>query len=109
LQGLFFKKTNELNEYFSSIINKLKFLSSLSEKTGVSIASLCLNFVYLNKYIDKVIVGVDSIANIKELIAALDDILKVENVYEDLFSLKEDNERIILPFNWKKEKVCIKK
>jgi hypothetical protein len=56
----------------------------------------------LNEYIDKVIIGIDSLSNLQENINALKYQDRVGDVYNSLLDLKEDNEKIILPFNWGK-------
>ncbi|MBU4445554.1 hypothetical protein KJ656_10805, partial [bacterium] len=55
----------------------------------------------LNRFVDKVVVGVDSLNNLKEIISSLDYNRDVENIISKLSLFKEDDENIILPFNWK--------
>ncbi len=102
LQGLVFKDPDQLEETFIKIKEKLLDLKSISKETGVPISSLCINFATLNEYVDKVIVGVDSIENLQENIKSLKDKDKVKDVYLQLLNLKEDDENIILPINWDK-------
>ena len=109
LQGLVFKRPEDLNGSFSGIKEKLFFLGGLSRKSKVSIASLCLNFVVLNRQIDKVIIGVDSLANLQEILKASKDVSIVEVIYKELASLRENNEKVLLPFNWEREKIGIEK
>jgi len=103
LQGLMFKDPNGLEEKFIKIKDKLLTLLSISEETKIPISALCINFASLNKNIDKVLVGVDCLENLKNNIRALGSQKEVKKVYEKLLKLKEDDEEIILPFNWNKE------
>ena len=101
LQGLIFQSPNDLMGSLKKIGSKLQRLHSLSEVTNIPLSSLCINFVLLNKNIDKVIVGVDSLKNLKENIKALSYQNEVKERYQDLINLKEDDENLILPINWK--------
>ncbi len=102
LQGLVFKKSSKLKSNFTKIKKKLALLNDISKKIEVPISSLCINFALLNKNIDKIVIGIDSIENLKENIEVLKDKNKVKKVYDELSSLKEVDEKIILPSNWGK-------
>jgi len=101
LQGLVFKNPTSLKGSFLKIKPKLLELNDISRKTNIPLAALCLNFTLLNKFVDKVVVGVDSLRNFKEIIEALDYSRKVESLLNSLFVFKETDENIILPFRWK--------
>jgi aryl-alcohol dehydrogenase-like predicted oxidoreductase len=100
LQGLVFKGASELESKFNKIFDKLNTLHDIAQKSSLPVSILCLNFAVLNPFLDKVVIGVDSIENIKENINALSYTKKVSDVYDDLLALREDDEKIILPFNW---------
>ncbi|MCX6165448.1 MAG: aldo/keto reductase [Ignavibacteriae bacterium] len=100
LQGLVFKTIETLPEYFMKLNGKITLLNSISEKVKISISDLCLCFVLLNEYVNKVVIGVDNIEQLKKLICAGSKIAKVKSVYNELLELKEDDENILLPFKW---------
>lgn len=102
LQGLLFKKSSELNYQFLKIKSKLVYLHKLSQDLDIPLAALCLNFVLLNKNIDKIIIGVDNLDNLKENIRVLEYRDRIKKIYDKLLSLKEDDEKIIIPISWKK-------
>ncbi len=102
LQGLMFKYPGELNGKFDKIRVKLQELKSIAHGNNIMISTLCINFAALNKYIDNVIVGVDDLQNLKENIDALHHQQRVKCIYDKLLRLREDDEQIILPFNWEK-------
>jgi aryl-alcohol dehydrogenase-like predicted oxidoreductase len=102
LQGLVFKNALTMHGIFENFKDKLSSLHSISQDIGIPISALCLNFAVLNEYIDKVIIGIDSLSNLQENINALKYQDRVGDVYNSLSDLKEDNEKIILPFNWGK-------
>jgi len=103
LQGLVFKNALTMNGIFEQFKDKLSSLHSISQDINVPISALCLNFAVLNEYVDKVIIGIDSLSNLQENINALSYQDRVSDVYNSLLNLNEDNENIILPFNWDKQ------
>jgi aryl-alcohol dehydrogenase-like predicted oxidoreductase len=101
LQGLVFKKTQKLSPDFSELKRKLKILNCLSNKHALPVASICMNFVLLNKNIDKIIIGVDNIDNLKENLMSAGHARSITKFHHQLLRLKITDENIILPTNWK--------
>lgn len=101
LQGLIFKNPDVLKGDFAKIKDRLLFLRVLSEEINIPLSAIFINFAVLNAFIDKVIIGIDSIENLKENIKALNYQNEVKNVYNKLLSLKEEDENITLPINWR--------
>ena len=100
LQGLVFKKPAELTGNFIKIREKMEKLHSVSEHSGISVLDLCLGYVVANSMIDKVIVGVDSLNNFINLIDFQSNVSVAPSIYRELGLLREEDEEIILPFNW---------
>lgn len=100
LQGLIFKKLASLENKFLKIKDKLIFLQRISQKAGIPLSALAINFACLNEHIDKIVVGVDSLKNLQENLKGLRYKNKVKKIYPQLLSLKEDEEKLILPINW---------
>jgi aryl-alcohol dehydrogenase-like predicted oxidoreductase len=100
LQGLVFKKPEELGAYFAKFRNKIAKLRLLSKQLKIPIAGICLNFALLNRLINKVIVGVDNIDNFKGIINSLKYIAQVGGILDRLIELREYDENIIIPFKW---------
>lgn len=101
LQGLVFKEPSELDDYFEKISAKIANLHSLAAELDIPIAALCLNFAVLNEFVDRVVVGVDSVQNLKEIVSSSVYRVDVESALQELYSLQEDDENMILPMNWK--------
>lgn len=101
LQGLVFKEASELDDYFKKIRGKIANLHSLASELDIPIAALCLNFAILNEFVDEVVVGVDSVQNLKDIIASSKYIPYVKNVLTQLYCFEETDENIIMPVNWK--------
>lgn len=103
LQGLFFKKINNLSDYFKDIKPKIKKLEEISKFSKKSISELCLKFVFQNDRISKVIIGIDNVSQLEDILSCIISNEKLEeNTFNSLISIKEENEKIILPFNWPK-------
>ena len=102
LQGLVFKKLEDLAPEFSSFENKLRRLHQLSAEHSLSVVNLCLNFCMTNKNIDRAVIGVDSLDNFIEIIKAAKETEKVKLLYRELEELKEDNENLLIPSNWER-------
>ncbi len=100
LQGLFFKPPSSLSEFFLPIKPKVNTIHSLAKDSGLTVAGLCIAFVSHYQEIDSLVLGVDSIENLCENIAATNISLTQEQ-FAQLQSLKEDSEKIIIPSNWK--------
>ncbi len=100
LQGLVFKKPDNLEKYFNKIRNKIVELNCLADESGSSIVSLCIGFAMANKYIDKVVVGVDSLQNFKEIAEwNAKGFIKDETV-KAISGLRIEDEDIVLPIRW---------
>lgn len=101
LQGLVFKSPESLGPCLLPVKEKLLELKRISGESRLSVAGLCINFAAKNPLIDRVVVGVGSLENFRENLSLLGS-KKIEKFYPGLLDLKEDNEKIILPFNWGK-------
>jgi len=101
LQGLVFKKPSELDSSFSKIRNKLVTLHLLATKLNIPTAAICLNFIILNELVDRVVVGVDNTENLKEIVSSSVYYTDVKNMLQELDLLREDDENMILPTNWR--------
>ena len=101
LQGLIFLGIDRINKDFPLAKNTIVKLHKFSANYKIPIHYLCLCFAMLNPFIDKVIIGVDSMEQLKQNINFTEYLNKTKGLYELLKSLRIDNEEIILPYNWK--------
>ena len=107
LNGIVFKNPDELSIYFVKIKEKIKKFKRLSIKVDIPIVALCLNFAILNRFVDYVVVGVDNLENLKEIVLSSDYLADVENILTYFSDFIENDEKIILPFNWEKNNQAI--
>ncbi len=104
LQGLLFKDPEKVDPFFTDIKSSLKNVHAVGLETGASMVELCLGFALHNGYIDKIVAGVDSENNLREIISASKDTGKLDGAYERLLRLKIDDEKYLLPYNWRTER-----
>ena len=92
LQGLMFKRPGSLKGKFLKIKEKITRIRSLCDESGVPLSALCINFAVLNGFIDKVIVGIDSLDNIKEIALSSKYLDDVKKIFDKLIDFNEEDE-----------------
>ena len=76
-------------------------MNILANDTNISLNHILLGYCLLNHNIQKVIIGVDTLDNLKNNLKVYDVIGKVEQIKNHLDEYNELDENIILPINWK--------
>jgi len=100
LQGLFFMKKNNSNIIRSKLEKELDIISEISLKSCISIGSIALNYCLLQNNIDGVLIGVDSLLQLKENIAFTET--KISNQYiKEIEKINIQNVDILNPSLWK--------
>ena len=100
LQGLFFKKIDTLGPHFSPVKQKINDLNDLAKEKEISLNHILLGFCLLNQKIDKVIIGVDTLDNLKKNLDVYEYLDELKKIKENLNNFIENNEKILLPYNW---------
>ncbi|MDY8138672.1 aldo/keto reductase [Aquimarina sp. 2201CG5-10] len=98
LQGLFFKKTEDLSDYLKPLTPYLKLLNNIKEKSSVSIEALALQYALQKEYVDHVLIGVESEEQLINNIKICKEKLSIPNDEIDLINVKE--EEMLNPSNW---------
>lgn len=94
LQGLFFKDRGTLPEKLQPMKKYLLQLDDFSQKSGLSISEIALNYNLQNPYIDGVLIGVDNVSQLKMNLASVKDTpIDIE------IEVKE--QELLNPVNWK--------
>jgi uncharacterized protein len=104
LQGLVFRNPEELSGSLAKVAGKLKSLGSIAADHSMTVAQLCLNYAAGNRDIDGIVVGVDNPGNLAQIIENYNGWTKLDDADGRLRELRDDDEDVILPFNWGKEK-----
>jgi len=100
LQGLFFVETERINTNFKGAKDAVEKVYCISKEYSIPMHSLCLCFALINPFVDKIIIGVDSLEHLMENIDSLKYIDKVKRIYGLLKPLRFHDEKVILPYNW---------
>jgi aryl-alcohol dehydrogenase-like predicted oxidoreductase len=102
LQGLFFIDPSRLDSQFDSVSGALQKIRRFAEARSVSVAALCLACAHCQQDISHIVIGVDSLDNLKNNIAdyALLENLSFSRDCFEQFAISDEN--IILPLNWRR-------
>jgi uncharacterized protein len=99
LQGLFFMNPNELPRNLTSLLPYLKRLDGICIETGLTIGQLAMGYAMQCKAADKVIIGVDTLEQLKQNVKLCETVLPVDIVQEiDRVRVQEVN--LLYPKNW---------
>ncbi|MBI5140364.1 MAG: aldo/keto reductase [Candidatus Vogelbacteria bacterium] len=100
LQGLAFKNPGTLTGNFEKIKEKITYLNNLALSKNVSIVDICLAYGITNNFIDKVVFGVDSLSQLKDIISSSRNTEKLIDIVKNLNIFKIDDEEILIPSKW---------
>ena len=98
LQGLFFKKANELPLKLKPLVSYLKNVNDIRQKYKLDTANLALHYALQKNYIDYVLVGVENEMQLMENIAICNKEITVPHNKLDAIDVKE--EYLLNPSNW---------
>jgi len=100
LQGLPSLERDSLKGSLVKTTPSLNALGELEVNNSISRYAMCLNFALLNPYIDKVVIGVDTLDHLIDNLKSLDLIDVVRGIYGSLAGLKIDHEEVVSPKRW---------
>lgn len=99
LQGLFFKNTKDLPIKLMALEPYLVAINKISKSNNLKLNDLSLNYIIQQKNIDNVLIGVDSVDQLKENIRSLQTEISEEVIKQiDLIDVKEIT--LLNPSNW---------
>lgn len=100
LQGLFFMKKDNPNSIRIKLENEFNVIENISLKSSIPIGSIALNYCLIQANIDGVLIGVDSLQQLKENIAFAED--KIPNQYlDEINTIRIENIELLNPSMWK--------
>jgi len=97
LQGLFFKDLGSIEGELSALKKYLVKLQGIIDTTEIN--NLALNYVYSNPNIDAVLIGVDSVNQLKNNISCVDT-NKYKNIFCNINLINVEEENMLNPSNW---------
>ena len=96
LQGLLLMLQDDIPQYFNPIISHLKKFKKIAEDLNMNSLELALSFVMGIKEVNSVVVGVNSIDQLKQIVSASSIHVKPE----DFIDLSISDSSFIDPSNW---------
>jgi len=99
LQGLFFMNPSGQNKVLHYLKNELSLLNKISTEENCSISDLALSYCVKQKFIDKVIIGVDSTEQLLENIKSSSYLIKDE-VVEIINKIQITKLDLLNPSKW---------
>lgn len=100
LQGLLLRDPATLPAFFQPLAPKLKRLRALTTEAGVPLPAALLLFAAGAPGVARAVVGVDSVANLHENLAAATHLAAAESLRPTLTKLAELTDTFILPYAW---------
>lgn len=100
LQGLFFKQIDSITGNLVNLKSDLKKIKGIVNSNEQVMASFALNYPMSKHYIDKVLMGVDSVDQLRENIKFLDT-SKIEAAFKKIDKIEVENEKLLNPSLWK--------
>ncbi len=103
LQGLVYLRPEELSGNLKKARIPLEKLQAIASNHNLSVGALCLNAVLSDPLVDKVIVGVDRLKQLKENVRLIKDVKVVEMLRPQSKKLAIQDENLLLPYKWRNE------
>jgi aryl-alcohol dehydrogenase-like predicted oxidoreductase len=100
LQGLLLREPATLPDFFRPLAPKLTRLRALAAEAGLPLPALLLLFAAYAPGVARAVVGVDSVANLHENLAAAPHLAAAEALRPALAALAESTDTFILPYAW---------
>ncbi|WP_175454738.1 aldo/keto reductase [Lutibacter oricola] len=101
LQGLFFKDVKSLTGNLIEFKEKLELINSISDENELKKVELALNYPLSKKYISKVLIGVDSLEQLKENIKSINSSIDLK-VWKKIDNIKIKDNQLLNPSKWDK-------
>ncbi len=99
LQGLFFKDANEKSETVQNLKSELTVLADISKKYNVPISKLALSYCIHQNTINNVLIGVDSISQLKDNIQSVNYEISPE-IIDEINTIHVTNLDVLNPSLW---------
>ena len=100
LQGLFYLSEQQIKKKFPDVFIPMNQLKIIANKAGITISELSLLWVSSLNFNGKIIIGVDSLDQLKKHERTLSTSVKNE-IFEEALSIKYKNINILNPSLWK--------
>jgi aryl-alcohol dehydrogenase-like predicted oxidoreductase len=102
LQGLFFKRKDELPKHLAPLGQYIESVGEIAEENQTDIMSLALGYVLKNPHIDHVLFGVETSAQLLEIIQQVQSLPDEKNLQEIDSRIHVREAELLNPANWAK-------
>jgi aryl-alcohol dehydrogenase-like predicted oxidoreductase len=99
LQGLFFMEQNRIPRKLQPLIPHLDELKVMASRINVSVSALVLQYAISKKYVDSVLIGVDSMEQLKSNLSMLDVTID-QDALRQLDSIRLEDISLLNPATW---------
>ncbi len=100
LQGLLLMEPERIPKYLNEAVGPVKELRSIAQESGRNVKELCLKYVLSVNGIDSIVVGINSVEQIKENIKVFDSGPLDKEIIEAVDKIPVPSEDILNPGNW---------
>jgi aryl-alcohol dehydrogenase-like predicted oxidoreductase len=100
LQGMFFLDENSGNKTYQFLENHIKELKIIANSAGVSMYELALQYSFINSLSDAIIIGVDSLDQLKLNFQALSDKVLSRDIIDRIDKIEVINPDLLNPSLW---------
>ncbi len=100
LQGIFFMNPEKLIGKVSELSAPIKKMQELAKKNELKVETLAFQFGIQNKFIDKIIVGLESSKNLNDNIALCNEQIP-SFIFDEINQIEIKNKELLIPSNWK--------
>lgn len=101
LQGLFKMESNQVPNYLEPLQTYLRTVRDIAKKNQLTIGQICLGFAINNPLINKVVIGIDNLSQLKENVSICNIDNLSEGIMNELHSIEVKEKNLINPANWK--------
>jgi len=99
LQGLFFKSLDSLPKKLRPLKSALEHIHQTAQKTRISMATLAMNYALSKEYIDGVLIGVDSVAQLEENVKTIEEVIP-DQIFQQIDMIIVETPHLLNPVNW---------
>lgn len=101
LQGLFQMESSQVPNYLEPLNTYLTTIKEIAKRNQLSIGEICLGFAINNPLINKVVIGIDNLSQLKENVSICNIDNLSEEIMNELKSIEVKDKNLLNPANWK--------
>lgn len=100
LQGLYFMNPKQLPEKLQPLTEALTKLQTICTENKVAVGDVALNYVISNPNIDKVVMGVETAAQLQQNIQMVSDWKANSDLFSKIEAIEINDKSLLNPVNW---------